>query len=124
MQPPPRKVKLTQELKLCLTEQVAKLQSKHQQESELLEDIRNFIKQRAAIEKEYGQALQRLALQYLKKDIQRLKGENDNRSIYAVSKMIIESTNAAGQARVTASENFRNLGVEIVKTVRVKGAKT
>ncbi|XP_043925022.1 F-BAR and double SH3 domains protein 2-like [Protopterus annectens] len=32
--------------------------------------------------------------------------------------MIIESTNAAGQARVTASENFRNLGVEIVKTVR------
>lgn len=118
MQPPPRKVKLTQELKLCLTEQVAKLQSKHQQESELLEDIRNFIKQRAAIEKEYGQALQRLALQYLKKDVQRLKGENDNRSIYAVSKMIIESTNAAGQARTAASENFRNLGVEILKTLR------
>ncbi|XP_048459437.1 F-BAR and double SH3 domains protein 2-like [Rhincodon typus] len=55
MQPPPRKGRVSQEVKLSFSEQLCKVQSKHQQEAELLEDIRSFSKQRAAIEKEYGQ---------------------------------------------------------------------
>uniref|UniRef100_A0A3B3Q9S3 FCH domain-containing protein n=1 Tax=Paramormyrops kingsleyae TaxID=1676925 RepID=A0A3B3Q9S3_9TELE len=55
MQPPPRKVKQTQEVKLAFSEQVVCLQGKQQLGAELLEDIRSFSKQRAAVEKEYGQ---------------------------------------------------------------------
>ncbi|CAM9606009.1 unnamed protein product, partial [Bubo scandiacus] len=55
MQPPPRKVKVTQELKNIQVEQMTKLQAKHQAECELLEDIRAFSQKRAAIEKEYAQ---------------------------------------------------------------------
>uniref|UniRef100_A0A8D0E4W2 FCH and double SH3 domains 1 n=1 Tax=Salvator merianae TaxID=96440 RepID=A0A8D0E4W2_SALMN len=55
MQPPPRKVKLTQEVKVRLIEQLSSLQNKQQRELELLEDIRSYSKQRSAIEREYGQ---------------------------------------------------------------------
>ncbi|MED6273472.1 hypothetical protein CHARACLAT_006806 [Characodon lateralis] len=54
MQPPPRKVKESQQVKLLFSEQLSKLQSKQHQDTELLEEIRSFSKQRAAIEKEYG----------------------------------------------------------------------
>nr|XP_055138825.1 F-BAR and double SH3 domains protein 2 isoform X2 [Symphalangus syndactylus] len=40
MQPPPRKVKVTQELKNIQVEQMTKLQAKHQAECDLLEDMR------------------------------------------------------------------------------------
>ncbi|XP_072573424.1 F-BAR and double SH3 domains protein 1-like isoform X3 [Paramormyrops kingsleyae] len=60
MQPPPRKVKQTQEVKLAFSEQVVCLQGKQQLGAELLEDIRSFSKQRAAVEKEYGQGLEQL----------------------------------------------------------------
>ncbi|XP_069055580.1 F-BAR and double SH3 domains protein 1 isoform X2 [Pleurodeles waltl] len=119
MQPPPRKVKATQEVKLRFTEQLSSLQNKQQQETELLEDIRSFSKQRSVIEKEYGQALQRLSIQYLKKDWHRGKNEtNGNRSVFAVWKSVVEGTASHGQARVTASENYRNLTTEAAKTAR------
>ncbi|GLD57236.1 F-BAR and double SH3 domains protein 2 isoform X1 [Lates japonicus] len=40
MQPPPRKVKVTQELKNTHTEQMTRLHFKHQTECDLLEDMR------------------------------------------------------------------------------------
>uniref|UniRef100_A0A8D0G9P3 FCH domain-containing protein n=1 Tax=Sphenodon punctatus TaxID=8508 RepID=A0A8D0G9P3_SPHPU len=55
MQPPPRKGKLTQEVKVRFLEQLSSLQNKQQREAELLEDIRSYSKQRSAIEREYGQ---------------------------------------------------------------------
>lgn len=119
MQPPPRKVKATQEVKLRFAEQMSSLQNKQQQETELLEDIRSFSKQRSLIEKEYGQALQRLSIQYLKKDWHRGKNEtNGNRSVFAVWKSVVEGTASHGQARVAASENYRNLTTEAAKTAR------
>ncbi|XP_039339588.1 F-BAR and double SH3 domains protein 1 isoform X4 [Mauremys reevesii] len=60
MQPPPRKVKLTQEVKVRFIEQLSSLQSKQQRETELLEDIRSYSKQRSAIEREYGQSTEQL----------------------------------------------------------------
>uniref|UniRef100_A0A8B9NX67 FCH and double SH3 domains 1 n=1 Tax=Apteryx owenii TaxID=8824 RepID=A0A8B9NX67_APTOW len=120
MQPPPRKVKLTQEVKVHFMEQLSSLQSKQQRDTELLEDIRSYSKQRSAIEREYGQALQRLASQFLKRDWQRGRSEaSDSRSVVAVWKGVIDGTMYAGQARVAASESYRTIALEASKTARV-----
>ncbi|XP_041121492.1 F-BAR and double SH3 domains protein 1-like isoform X1 [Polyodon spathula] len=119
MQPPPRKMKVTQEVKVTFAEQAAKLQSKQQQESELLEEIRSFSKQRAAIEKDYGQALHRLASQYMKRDGLRGKGEpSDSRSVFTVWRSLIEATVHTSLSRVAASENYRALTSETARTLR------
>ncbi|XP_018410385.1 PREDICTED: F-BAR and double SH3 domains protein 1 isoform X1 [Nanorana parkeri] len=119
MQPPPRKVKVTQEVKVRFGDQLSSLQNKQQQDAELLEDIRSFCKQRAAIEKEYGQALQRLASQYLKRDWHRGKNETQEcRSVFSVWKSMMEGAVFIGQARVTAADNYRNVTAEAAKTVR------
>uniref|UniRef100_A0A8C5PLX4 F-BAR and double SH3 domains protein 1 n=1 Tax=Leptobrachium leishanense TaxID=445787 RepID=A0A8C5PLX4_9ANUR len=84
-----------------------------------LAPTRSFCKQRAAIEKEYGQALQRLAGQYLKRDWQRGKNETSEcRSVFFVWKATIEGTATIGQTRVAAAENYRNLNTEAAKTAR------
>ncbi|KAM9603465.1 F-BAR and double SH3 domains protein 1 isoform 1-T1 [Morphnus guianensis] len=120
MQPPPRKVKLTQEVRVHLLEQLSGLQGKQQRDAELLEDIRSYSKQRAAIDREYGQALQRLASQFVKRDWQRGRSEaGDSRSAVAVWKGIIEGTAHAGQVRVTASESYRALAAEAARTARL-----
>uniref|UniRef100_A0A8C8SHJ5 FCH and double SH3 domains 1 n=1 Tax=Pelusios castaneus TaxID=367368 RepID=A0A8C8SHJ5_9SAUR len=120
MQPPPRKVKLSQEVKVRFLEQLSSLHSKQQREAELLEDIRSYSKQRSAIEREYGQALQRLAGQFLKRDWQRGRSEtNDSRSAFAVWKGAIDGTVCAGQARLAASEIYRSLSLEVAKTTRL-----
>ncbi|XP_075020119.1 F-BAR and double SH3 domains protein 1 isoform X2 [Calonectris borealis] len=120
MQPPPRKVKLTQEVRVHLLEQLSGLQGKQQRDAELLEDIRSYSKQRAAIDREYGQALQRLASQFVKRDWQRGRGEaGDSRSAVAVWKGVIEGTAHAGQVRVTASESYRALAAEAARSARL-----
>ncbi|XP_039933884.1 F-BAR and double SH3 domains protein 1 isoform X1 [Hirundo rustica] len=125
MQPPPRKVKLTQELRVHLLEQLSGLQSKQQRDAELLEDIRSYSKQRATIDREYGQALQRLASQFVKRDWQRGRGEaSDSRSVAAVWKGIIEGTAHAGQVRVTASESYRALAAEAARSARLSKERT
>ncbi|KAM6358097.1 F-BAR and double SH3 domains protein 1 isoform 8-T8 [Alca torda] len=120
MQPPPRKVKLTQEVRVHLLEQLSGLQGKQQRDAELLEDIRLYSKQRAAIDREYGQALQRLASQFMKRDWQRGRGDaGDSRSVVAVWKGVIEGTAHAGQVRVTASDTYRALAAEAARTTRL-----
>nr|XP_038042524.1 LOW QUALITY PROTEIN: F-BAR and double SH3 domains protein 1 [Anas platyrhynchos] len=120
MQPPPRKGKLSQEVKLHFLEQLCGLQGKQQRDAELLEDIRSYSKQRAAIEREYGQALQRLASQFVKRDWQRGRSDaGDSRGVLTVWKGIIEGTTYAGQARVNASESYRSLATEAAKTARL-----
>ncbi|XP_058704611.1 F-BAR and double SH3 domains protein 1 isoform X3 [Poecile atricapillus] len=125
MQPPPRKVKLTQELRVHLLEQLSGLQSKQQRDAELLEDIRSYSKQRATIDREYGQALQRLASQFMKRDWQRGRGEaGDSRSVAAVWKGVIEGTAHTGQVRVTASESYRALAAEAARSARLSKERT
>ncbi|XP_074958381.1 F-BAR and double SH3 domains protein 1 [Phalacrocorax aristotelis] len=120
MQPPPRKVKLTQEVRVHLLEQLSGLQGRQQRDAELLEDIRSYSKQRATIDREYGQALQRLASQFVKRDWQRGRGEaSDTRSTVAVWKGIIEGTAHAGQLHVAASESYRALATEATRTTRL-----
>ncbi|NWX89118.1 FCSD1 protein, partial [Nothoprocta pentlandii] len=81
---------------------------------------RSYSKQRSAIEREYGQALQRLASQFLKRDWQRGRSEaNDSRSVVAVWKGVVDGTMYTGQARVAASESYRTIALEASKTARV-----
>ncbi|KAF1455164.1 F-BAR and double SH3 domains protein 1, partial [Spheniscus demersus] len=81
---------------------------------------RSYSKQRAAIDREYGQALQRLASQFMKRDWQRGRGEaGDSRNAVAVWKGIIEGTAHAGQVRVTSSESYRTLATEAARTARL-----
>ncbi|XP_053164722.1 F-BAR and double SH3 domains protein 2 isoform X1 [Hemicordylus capensis] len=120
MQPPPRKVKITQELKLIQTEQMTKLQAKHQAECDLLEDMRTFSQKKAAMEKEYAQGIQKLASQYLKKEWPGIKADerNDFRSMYPVWKSFLEGTLQVAQSRLNICENYKNLISEPARAVK------
>ncbi|XP_003477328.1 F-BAR and double SH3 domains protein 1 isoform X2 [Cavia porcellus] len=110
MQPPPRKAKPAQEVKLRFLEQLSILQTRQQREADLLEDIRSYSKQRAAIEREYGQALQKLAGPFLKREGQR-SGEMDSRdrTVFAAWRCLLDATVAGGQTRLQVSDRFRDL---------------
>uniref|UniRef100_A0A3P9MHN6 FCH and double SH3 domains 1 n=1 Tax=Oryzias latipes TaxID=8090 RepID=A0A3P9MHN6_ORYLA len=125
MQPPLRKE--SQQVKLVFSEQLSKLQTKQHQDTELLEEIRSFSKQRAAIEKEYGQALQRLAIQHQKRDWQR--GTTDAvtpGSVFCAWRSLVDATAQIAATRLSAAEQYRNLtghasrSLHNAKDVRVK----
>ncbi|XP_010601535.1 F-BAR and double SH3 domains protein 2 isoform X4 [Fukomys damarensis] len=120
MQPPPRKVKVTQELKNIQVEQMTKLQAKHQAECDLLEDMRTFSQKRAAIEREYAQGIQKLTSQYLKRDWPGIKPDdrNDYRSMYPVWKSFLEGTMQVAQSRINICENYKNFISEPARAVR------
>ncbi|XP_071313196.1 F-BAR and double SH3 domains protein 1-like [Trachinotus anak] len=119
MQPPPRKVKESQQVKLVFSEQLSKLQTKQHQDTELLEEIRSFSKHRAAIEKEYGQALQRLAVQYQKRDWQR--GNTDavaSGSVFGVWRSVVDATAQTAASRLAAAEEYRRLTGQASRSFR------
>ncbi|XP_012869415.1 PREDICTED: F-BAR and double SH3 domains protein 2 [Dipodomys ordii] len=120
MQPPPRKVKVTQELKNIQVEQMTRLQAKHQAECDLLEDMRTFSQKKAAIEREYAQGIQKLASQYLKRDWPGIKADDRNnyRSMYPVWKSFLEGTMQVAQSRINICENYKNFISEPARTVR------
>ncbi|KAM4795087.1 F-BAR and double SH3 domains protein 2 [Rhinophrynus dorsalis] len=121
MQPPPRKVKVTQELKNIQAEQMTKLQAKHQAECDLLEDMRTFSQKKAAVEREYAQTIQKLASQYLKKEWPAVKPDerSEYRSIYTVWKSFLEGTVQVAQSRINVCENYKNLISEPARTVKM-----
>ncbi|XP_020509028.1 F-BAR and double SH3 domains protein 1 isoform X1 [Labrus bergylta] len=119
MQPPPRKVKESQQVKLVFSEQLSRLQTKQHQDTELLEEIRSFSKQRAAIEKEYGQALQRLAVQYQKRDWQR--GNVDaipSGSVFGVWRSVVDAAAHSAASRLAAAEEYRRLIARASRSLR------
>ncbi|XP_053564690.1 F-BAR and double SH3 domains protein 2 isoform X2 [Bombina bombina] len=121
MQPPPRKVKVTQELRNIQAEQMTKLQAKHQAECDLLEDMRTFSQKKAAVERDYAQTLQKLASQYLKKEWPAVKSEerSEYRSIYTVWKSYLEGTMQVSQSRINICENYKNLIFDPARTVKM-----
>ncbi|CDQ58372.1 F-BAR and double SH3 domains protein 2 isoform X1 [Oncorhynchus mykiss] len=122
MQPPPRKVKVTQELKHTHAEQISRLHIKHQTECDLLEDLRTFSQKKAAIERDYAQALQKLSNQYLKREWPASLPEEptDHRNMYTVWKAYLEGTVQVTQSRITACENYRNQVSDPAKTARLQ----
>uniref|UniRef100_A0A8C8MJI9 F-BAR domain-containing protein n=1 Tax=Oncorhynchus tshawytscha TaxID=74940 RepID=A0A8C8MJI9_ONCTS len=122
MQPPPRKVKVTQELKQTHAEQISRLHIKHQTECDLLEDLRTFSQKKAAIERDYAQALQKLSNQYLKREWPASLPEEptDHRNMYTVWKAYLEGMVQVTQSRITACENYRNQVSDPAKTARLQ----
>ncbi|XP_008331249.1 F-BAR and double SH3 domains protein 2-like [Cynoglossus semilaevis] len=122
MQPPPRKVRVTQELKHIHAEQMNRLHIKHQTECDLLEDLRSFSQKRAAVERDYAQALQKLANQYLKRDWPESVTEEqaDQRNMYCVWKAYLEGTVQVTQARIATCDNYKVQIGDPVKTARLQ----
>lgn len=122
MQPPPRKVRLTQELKHTQAEQMNQLQIKHQAECDLLEDLRSFSQKRAAVERDYAQALQKLANQYLKREWPESVAEKqaDHKNMFCVWRAYLEGTVQATQFRLGACDNYKVQVADPAKTARLQ----
>ncbi|XP_038833289.1 F-BAR and double SH3 domains protein 2-like [Salvelinus namaycush] len=122
MQPPPRKVKVTQELKHTHTEQMSRLHIKHQTECDLLEDLKTFSQKKAAVERDYAQALHKLANQYLKREWPDSLSEEptDHGNMYMLWKAYLEGIVQVSQTRITACENYRNQVSDPAKTARLQ----
>lgn len=122
MQPPPRKVKVTQEVKHTHTEQLNRLQLKHQTDLDFLEDLRTYSQKKALIEKDYSQALHKLASQYLKREWTGAPSEEprDSRNIWAVWRSYLEGVMKVSQSRINRCENYRSQISDPVKTFRTQ----
>ncbi|XP_041357281.1 protein nervous wreck-like isoform X2 [Gigantopelta aegis] len=122
-QPPPRKVKAPAALKNIHTEQVSKLQSKNQQEIDLLEDIRVFSRQRSLLEKDYAQGLLKLTSQLLKHEFPAQpelisEDEVEQTTAIAVWRQILEETEKMARARLAAGEIYMDKIAESVKPLK------
>ncbi|KAK2870951.1 hypothetical protein Q8A67_023478 [Cirrhinus molitorella] len=122
MQPPPRKVKVTQEVKHTHAEQLNRLQLKHQTDLDFLEDLRTYSQKKALIEKDYSQALHKLASQYLKREWSGAPSEDqrDSRNVWAVWKSYLDGVMKVSQSRINGCENYRSQISDPVKTFRAQ----
>ncbi|XP_068186721.1 F-BAR and double SH3 domains protein 2-like isoform X3 [Antennarius striatus] len=121
MQPPPRKVRVSQELKHTHAEQLGRLQLKHQAECDLLEDLRTFSQKKAAVEKDYAQALQKLANQYLKREWHdSLMDQRDHRDVFSVWRSYLEGAVQVTQSRIRTCENYKLQVSDPAKTGRLQ----
>ncbi|KAJ3589682.1 hypothetical protein NHX12_010525 [Muraenolepis orangiensis] len=113
MQPPPRKTH---------AEQLSRLQVKHQTECELLEDLRTFSQKKAAVDRDYAQALQKLANQYLKKEWPGLPADEqtNHSSMYCVWRAYLEGTVQFSQSRVSACDIYKVQVAEPAKAARLQ----
>ena len=129
-QPPPRKGAYNKFVQNLHKEQLSKLQAKNQQELDLLEDIRNFMKQKAAMEKHYAEGLLKLSSVYGSKKIAgledaRLAGEAASpgeHNIYVIWKKLLEENERTGKARLAAVQVFQESISDDAKAV-VAGKK-
>nr|XP_040568675.1 LOW QUALITY PROTEIN: protein nervous wreck-like [Lepeophtheirus salmonis] len=126
-QPPPRKGAFS---KLCQNlnkEQHSKLQIKIQQEGDLLEDIRTFVKQKASIEKHYADGMLKLSTTYSNRRIASLVDINDEMSsssnnkleeknVYTVWKHLLDENEKIAKARLAAVQVLQE---EVEKDAKV-----
>uniref|UniRef100_A0A673NJG8 F-BAR and double SH3 domains protein 2-like n=1 Tax=Sinocyclocheilus rhinocerous TaxID=307959 RepID=A0A673NJG8_9TELE len=99
MQPPPRKVKVTQEVKHTHTEQLNRLQLKHQTDLDFLEDLRSSL----------------IHILHSPSEEQR-----DSRNVWAVWRSYLEGVMKVSQSRINGCENYRSQISDPVKTFRVQ----
>lgn len=131
--PAQRKVKLVTALKTTLSDQSSKLQSKHDLENELLEDIRNYAKQRANLEKDYAQGMLKMTSQMLtkmnsNKNLPNASNEDEDllRSPYGLWRKILEEAENMANLRMKISQtlqadvadNIKNFKVERIATFK------
>ncbi|KAG8003791.1 F-BAR and double SH3 domains protein 1, partial [Nibea albiflora] len=78
----------------------------------------SFSKQRAAIEKEYGQALQRLAVQYQKRDWQRGNTDAITSGVFGMWRSVVDATAQSAASRLAATEEYRRLIGQASRSLR------
>ncbi|CAF91179.1 unnamed protein product, partial [Tetraodon nigroviridis] len=102
-------VRVSQELKHTHAEQMNRLHIKHQTECDLLEDLRTFSLKRAAVERDYAQALQKLANQYLKREWPDCQAEDEDelRNMYCVWRAYLKGSIQVSQSRISTCENYK-----------------
>lgn len=121
--PTQRKVKLVNALKAVQSEQVSKLQAKVQLEHDLLEDIKTYAKLRAAAEKDYAQALQKISSQLLSKFQNKDQAkEEEIRTPYGLWRLILEETDAAATTRMNVSQKLLSDVTESIKVLKPERA--
>ena len=114
-QPPPRKGAYNKFVQNLHKEQFAKLQAKNQQELDLLDDIRNFMKQKVAIEKHYAEGIVKLSSVYGTKkiaNIEDVRNEGEpatpgDHNIYNIWRKMLEENDKIGKARLAAVQVFQ-----------------
>uniref|UniRef100_A0A8C4HT72 F-BAR and double SH3 domains protein 2 n=1 Tax=Dicentrarchus labrax TaxID=13489 RepID=A0A8C4HT72_DICLA len=101
---------------------MSRLHIKHQTECDLLEDLRTFSQKRAAVERDYAQALQKLANQYLKREWpdSLTEEQEDHRNMYCVWRAYLEGTVQVTQSRISACDNYKVQVADPAKTVRLQ----
>ena len=127
-QPPPRKGAYNKFVQNLHKDQFSKLQAKNQQELDLLDDIRNFMKQRAAIEKLYADGLIKLSSVYGTKkiaNIEDVKIEDDQpqsgeHNVYIIWKKMLEENEKIAKARLAAIQVFQENISTDAKTITSK----
>lgn len=103
-----------------------RLQQKYQQDIDLLDDLRLFMRQRAVIEKVYAQSLCKLVQQYLVKRQFPAKnpGESENadspvnKTLLEVWKNVLDETRNVAMVRLAAAETYIQKISEQCKQVR------
>ena len=137
-QPPPRKGAYNKFVQNLHKDQFSKLQAKNQQELDLLDDIRNFMKQRAAIEKHYAEGLIKLSSVYGTKKIAQLEDIRDEgeegelaspgeHNVYVIWKRILEENEKIAKARLASiqvsQENISNTAKSINSKKKIHSKK-
>ncbi|KAE8746077.1 hypothetical protein FOCC_FOCC007200 [Frankliniella occidentalis] len=110
-------------LKNLHSEQLSKLQAKNTHECELLDDLRNFIIKRSAIERSYSEALLKISSAFLNKKIPNIpdiktEGGEEKWNMWNVWRTVLEENEKLARARLAAVEVFQQNVIEDAKTLR------
>ncbi|KAF3847811.1 hypothetical protein F7725_020839 [Dissostichus mawsoni] len=124
---------------------MTRLHFKHQTECDLLEDMRTYSLKKGQLERDYAQALQKLASQYLKRDWPGINPDDQRTdyrvsltcsgvrnktnqqfcrralllNVYAVWRSYLEGTVQVSQSRLNVCDNYKIQVSEPAKTVRL-----
>jgi len=131
-QPPPRKGGYNKIVSNVHKDQLANIQAKNQQELDMLDDIKGFMKQKATLEKNYAEGLLKLSSVYSTKKIackvglelnQSLESGDQNdgvgdQNIYKIWKKILEENEKIANLRLAAAQVFQENISDDAKNLR------
>uniref|UniRef100_A0A0X3PVI8 FCH and double SH3 domains protein 2 n=1 Tax=Schistocephalus solidus TaxID=70667 RepID=A0A0X3PVI8_SCHSO len=116
------------QIKYTQNEHLSKLLAKQASETELLEDLRSYCKQRAVLDREYGQALQKLCNSFLgKKEYISVQNSSERKelSVWEIWKSFLLASGQLAVSRIQASDEHQRLSLDLksVKSTRATVSK-
>uniref|UniRef100_A0A3B4T7Q6 F-BAR domain-containing protein n=1 Tax=Seriola dumerili TaxID=41447 RepID=A0A3B4T7Q6_SERDU len=113
MQPPPRKVKESQQVKLVFSEQLSKLQTKQHQDTELLEEIRYWTLWHSMIWI-CDEILQTVA----GREINRTTEMENSSVVFGVWRSMVDAIAQTAESRLAAAEEYCRLTGQVSRSFR------